>query len=114
MQWIWIVMLLLQTGCSASFTQELDWSSKDWDGTKAKTKGETNLLMDWNMPKPQINTDQKMDANELALSKLQIEWCDPKEEPVDMTDSLIPLLTTKALEEMAEKNESSELSEAQK
>ena len=32
--------------------QDSDWSSEDWDGTKAKTMGETNLLIDGNMPKP--------------------------------------------------------------
>ena len=62
------------------------------------------------MPKPQTDTGQMMDVNELVLSKLQIGQSDPKEELVDMTNSL----TTKALEEMAEKNDSNELSEAAK
>ena len=29
-------------------SQELDWPGEDWDGTKAKIKEETNLLMDRN------------------------------------------------------------------
>ena len=40
--------------------QESDWSSKDWDGTRTKTRteikkkaGETNLLSDCNLPKPE-------------------------------------------------------------
>ena len=55
-----------------------------------------------------------MDVNELTLSKLQTEQTDPKEEPVNMTDSLIPPLITKALEETAEKNDSDELSKVEK
>ena len=42
----------------------------------------------------------------LALGKLQIRQSDPKEELVYMTDSLILAPTTKALEDMAEKNDS--------
>ena len=47
--------------------QESDWTSEDWDGTKAKTK---DLLTDSNVPKLQTDIDQKMDVDELALSKL--------------------------------------------
>ena len=50
--------------------QEFDWSNKDWDGTKAKMKEENNSLMDYNIPKPQTDTDQKIDVNEIAFSKL--------------------------------------------
>ena len=46
-----------------------------------------------------------MDVDELALSKLQIRQSDPKEELVDVTDSLILPPTTKAPEDMAEKND---------
>ena len=55
-----------------------------------------------------------MDVNELALSKLQIGQSNLKEEPVDMTDLLIPPPTTRTLEEMAEKNDSDELSKVEK
>ena len=85
-----------------SSPQESDWSSEDWDRTKAKRKEETNLLMDWNLPKPQTDTNQKMDVGRLALSKLQIGQIDPKEEQVKETESLIPPMTTKAPEKMAE------------
>ena len=47
--------------------QELDWSSEDLDGTKAKTNEETNLLMDWNTPKPQTDIDQKMEVDKLCF-----------------------------------------------
>ena len=70
--------------------------------------------MDWNMPKAQTNNDQNMDVNELVLSKLQIGQTDPKEELVNMTDSLIPSPITKAPEDMVEKNDSDELSKAEK
>ena len=52
--------------------QELDWSSEDWDGTKAKRKEEANLLTEWDLPKPQPNIDQETDIDGLALSKLQM------------------------------------------
>ena len=35
--------------------QESDWSDKDWNGTRTKAQketGETNLLSDWDLPKP--------------------------------------------------------------
>ena len=68
----------------------MDCSSKDWDGTKAKIKEETNLLMDWNMPKPKTDITQKMNVDKLAFSKLQIRQSDLEEEPVSMTDLLVP------------------------
>ena len=70
--------------------------------------------MDWNLPKPKTDIDQKMDVDKLALIKLQTGQSDLKEELVDVTDSLIPPLITKAPEEMAEKNDSNELSKAVK
>ena len=89
--------------------QELDWYSKDWDGTKAKRKEqtkETNLLSDWDLPKPQPDIDQKTDIDGMDLGKLHIGQNDPKEKQIDVTASLIPLPTIeeeKALEEMTEK-----------
>ena len=32
--------------------QESDWSREDWDGTKAKARGETDTLIDFNEPRP--------------------------------------------------------------
>ena len=84
-------------------SQELDWSSKDWNFTKAKTKEESNLLTDGNMPKLQTDIDQKMDVDEIPFSKLKIRQSDPKEEPVEVTDSLILPPTIKALEDRVEK-----------
>ena len=63
--------------------QESDWSSEDWDRTKAKRKKDTNLLMHWDSPKPQTDIDQKTAADGLSLSKLQIGQRDPTEEHVE-------------------------------
>ena len=114
MQQIWSVVLLLQARCSASFTPELDWSSKDWDNTKAKTKGEINSLIDCNTSKPHTDIDQKMDLDEISLSKLQIRQSDLKEELVEVIDSLILPPMTKAPEDTVEKNNSDELSETER
>ena len=85
--------------------QESDWSSKDWDGTKAKAKEETNSLMDYNTPKLQTDIDQKTDVDEIAFSKLESGQSDLKEELVEVTDSLIPPPMTKMPEDTVEKNE---------
>ena len=106
-----VVYMALVTPFSIEQEYVTPWSN---DRTKAKTKEETNLLTDWNTPKPQTDIDQKMDVDKLALSKLQIGQSDPKEELVDVTDVLIPPPTTKVLEETAEKNNSNELSKAEK
>ena len=70
--------------------------------------------MDDNMPKPQTDTEQRTDVNEIPVSKLQIRQNDLKEEPVEVTDSLIPSPMTKAPEGMIEKNNSDELSKAER
>ena len=69
--------------------------------------------MDWDLPKPQPNINQKTDIDGLALSKLQIAQDDPKEEQVNVTELLLPQPTTKALEEMTEKTDD-ELTKAEK
>ena len=47
-----------------------------------------------------------MDVDELAFSKVQIRHSDLKEELVEVTDSLILPLTTKAPEDTVDKNDS--------
>ena len=68
----------------------MDWSSEDWDGTMAKAREQTDTLIDFNEPRPQTNNDKTTDVNEVAFSKLQIRQSDPKEEPIEVMDSLIP------------------------
>ena len=89
-------------------------SSEDWDGIKDKTKEQTNSLMDYNVPKPQTDIDQKTDVNEIPFSKLPIRQSNPKEEPVEVTDSLNPPQLTKMPEDTVEKGDSNELSEAER
>ena len=38
--------------------QESDWSSEDWDSTKAKAKEQTNSLIDYNTPNPRLTLTQ--------------------------------------------------------
>ena len=70
--------------------QESDWSSEDWDGTKAKAREQTDTLIDFNEPRPQTNHDKTTDIDKVAFSKLQIRQSNPKEELIEVTDSLIP------------------------
>ena len=58
--------------------QEPEWSSKDWDGTKAKNRDQNILLKDFNDPKPQTNMEQTIDTDKVAFSKLQIRQSDPR------------------------------------
>ena len=60
-----------------------DWSDKDWDGTKAKAQketGETNLLSDWGVHKPQSEPNSKPEVDKLDINKLHLEQDSPKEE----------------------------------
>ena len=52
--------------------QESDWSSEDWDSTKAKVREQTDTLIDFNEPRPQTDNDKTTDIDEVAFSKLQI------------------------------------------
>ena len=61
-----------EQGAPHPSSQESDWSSKDWDGTKAKAREQNKSLIDFNDPKPQTNMEQTTDINEVAFSKLQI------------------------------------------
>ena len=95
--------------------QELDWSSEDWDGTKAMAREQNKLLIDFYNPKSQTNTEQTMDIDEVAFSKLQIGQSDPKEEPLEVTRSLIPPPpATEAPEVQTENTNGEELSEVEK
>ena len=96
-------------------SQESDWSSEDWDGTKAKAREQNNSLRDFNEPKPQTNIDQMTDIDKVAFSKLQIGQSDLKEELIEMTKSLIPLLpATETPGEVTENANGKELLEAEK
>ena len=53
--------------------QELDWSSEDWDGTKAKARDQNKSLIDFSDSKPQIKTKQTMDSNGQLLVSCRLE-----------------------------------------
>ena len=65
--------------------------------------------MDNNVPKFQTDIDQITDVDEIAFSKLQSRQSNPKEELVEVTDSLIPPPPTEMPEGMVERNDSEEL-----
>ena len=60
--------------------QNSDWPSEDWDWTKTDTKketSETNLLLDWDLPKPQSEPIPTTDVDKLDIDKLHIEQDSP-------------------------------------
>ena len=95
-------------------SQELDWSSVDWDGTKAKVGEQTDTLMDYNTPKPQSDIDTTTDVKEVAFSKLQIGQSNLQQEVIEMTDSLIPPPPTETPGDMTGKNDGEELSDRER
>ena len=83
-----LLWLYCERGVLHPSPQDSDWSSKDLDGTKAKAREQTDTLINFNEPRPQTDNDKATDIDEVAFSKLQIGQSDPKEEPIEMTDSL--------------------------
>ena len=94
--------------------QELDWSSKDWDGTKAKAREQNNSLIDFNYPKPQTNKEQTTDIDAVAFSKLQIRQNNPKKELIEVMKSLIAPPQVTETPEVTENTNGEELLEAEK
>ena len=95
--------------------QNSDWSSEDWDGNKAKAKDHSKSLIDFNDPYPQTSAEQTMDIDEVAFSKLQIGQSDLKEEPLEVTKSLVPPPSTmEASEDMMENTDGEGLTEAER
>ena len=80
-----------------------------------KETGETNLLSDWDLPKPQSEPNSKPELDKLDIDKLHLEQDSPKEEWIEVNDSLIPLPTTSKEEEKATMEETiEEMMEAEK
>ena len=79
-----------EQGALHPLSQELDWSSEDWDGTKAKPREENKSLIDFSDLKPQIKTGQTIDIDKVTFSKLQIGQSNPGEDPLEVMKSLIP------------------------
>ena len=90
------------------------WSSKDWDGVKAKAREQSKSLIDINDPKPKMDTEQTMDIDEVPFSKLQIGQGNQKEEPLEVMESLVPPPPmTESSDDTAE-NKNEEIMEAEK
>ena len=104
-----------EQGVPHPLPQESDWSSEDWDGTKAKVREQSKSLTDFNDSKPHTNMEQTMDTDEVAFSKLQIGQSNPKKESLEVMKSLIPPPSVaEALEEMTENTYREELLKAEK
>ena len=70
--------------------------------------------MDYNTPRTQTDIDKITDVNEVAFSKLQIGQSNLKEEPIEVTDALVPPPSTKIPRDMTGKNDGKELSETER
>ena len=55
-----------------------------------KQTGETNILSNWDLLKPQSNLDYKPDVDKINVDKLSLEHDNSPEEQIQVTDSLIP------------------------
>ena len=66
-----------------------DWSSKDWDGDRAKAK-EQKSLIDFNALKQKMDMEQITDIDEVPFHKLNLGQDEQKEkEPLEVTQSLV-------------------------
>ena len=78
--------------------QESDWIDEDWTGEQTKTQkpvGETKHMSDWDLPSPQYNPNSKQEeVDKINIDKLSLDPDNPQEEPLQVTDSLIPPPTT--------------------
>ena len=110
--------LFCKQGTPHPSPQESDWSDEDWHGTHTKAwkeTGESNLLSDWDLPKPQSEPTLKIEVDKLDIDKVHLEQDNPKEEQIEVTNLLIPLPTTGKGEEKATTWESmEELTEVEK
>ena len=70
--------------------------------------------MDFNTPRPKTDIDKTTDVNKVAFSKLKIGQSNLKEEPIEMTDALVPPSLTETPRDMSGKNNGKELSEAER
>ena len=72
--------------------QESDWSDRDWTGRHTNTQkqtGETSLLPQWYLPKPQSNPNSKPEVDKINMDKINLKHDNPQEELIQVTDLLI-------------------------
>ena len=96
-------------------SQDLDWSSEDYDGTKAKARVQNKSLIGFNDSMPQTNIEQTMDIDEVVFNKLQSRQSNLREGTLEVMKSLIPPPpVTKVPEEVTENTKTEELLEGEK
>ena len=95
--------------------QDSYWSSEDWDGVKDKKREESKSLIDFSDPKPKVDTEQATHIDEVPFSKLQIGQDNQKEEPLEVTELLVPPPPmTEVSDDTAENTNGEELMEVEK
>ena len=73
-----------------------DWSSKDWDGEKAKVR-QQKLLVDFMPPKQDTDPPlMEVMADDIPFSKLTIQSDNPDKNLMEVMDTLIPPLEVAA------------------
>ena len=76
----------------------------DWNGEKTKPKklvGETNYMSDWNLPAPQYNPNSKPEEiDKVNIDRLNLDPDYPREEALQIDNSVTPLPTTEEVEKM--------------
>ena len=79
------------------------WTDKDWNGKQTKTQkpaGDINLMSDWDLPSSQYNPNSKLEEfNKINIDKLGLDPDNPQEEPLQVTNSLIPPPMTEEADE---------------
>ena len=88
-----------------------DWSSENWDGNKAKAMEQNKSLIDFEALNQKTDTEKIMDVDEIPFSKLQIGQDSHKEEPLELTESLVLPPSTLATLEDTTKNTDKGLTE---
>ena len=69
---------------------QIDWSSEDWDGEKAKAWEQTSLI-DFDPPKPDSKQTINLEtADDLPIQNLSIHEDQKEEESLEVTDVLVP------------------------
>ena len=87
-------MYLLQVQSPHPSPIPSDWSSKDWDGEKAKAR-EQRSLIDFDPPKPVLRqmTDSEI-LNDLPIQNLTIQEDEKEEKSPEITDTTTRSITS--------------------
>ena len=68
---------------------QLDWSSEDWDGNKAKARGQGSLMI-FKFPKPEAHKLTLDLIDDIPIQKLMIETDRLEEKMIKASDTWIP------------------------